>query len=643
MIRQKISGLITNPKFYKKIEKLGYLVAFLSWLAIPFIPLFGEKVFISENALNPNNPRPLYDQKLVLDHMKYLQNVNYTQEESTISYIEQVMLNYNIQPRRQYFQVRLADINEDSYFTGVNVYGIYRTKRAETGECNLISFDHNLAHKNGTGKLEIAFVLSFLDMLMKHHDKINYMSRDIIFLAYDGRYKYYGKSVNEFLDAYYNDKTLNFERCGTIRQAINIEITDDSFNRVALLFQGINARIPDHDYYVSFVEMLDKHMRDKGPLWTIDDNMNHERAIQKVFSKYYYSPILKFARDNFKIFFPDVDATYFLNSVKNYALGRHHEAHGHYMEKGIPAVTLKGYKCATCLAKNPEDMLGMLGRVVEANNRANMALQEQLHAGSRAYIVLSNKYFIMIGKYILFLLPIPIALLIRGLVLYYSQPEEDKKFRVIVVRYLAQFLSLYIIFHAHKLVEGIYYLIFRKDLQLCYNGQDPDIFATYSSMMTLTYIWFALLGYGALSKLIHILLKKMTPDIDYPQAGSQMWRSYYLFQAAYVGLSMIGWAFVNVGLTIFAVFCICPIFFFIIPCNSWKSYLPRFLFVISWIGVLIWAFYALEIGGGVGGLEIVKWLVVPQWCYGSDAHKFVYFFIVPCLQFLKDILLYVRD
>lgn len=32
---------------------------------------------------------------------------------------------------------------------------------------------------------------------------INYLSRDIIFLALDGRYRYYGKAIQEFLKEYF--------------------------------------------------------------------------------------------------------------------------------------------------------------------------------------------------------------------------------------------------------------------------------------------------------------------------------------------------------------------------------------------------------------------------------------------------------
>lgn len=57
--------------------------------------------------------------------------------------------------------------------------------------------------------------------------EINYVSRNVLFLGYDSRGMDYGYSVQKFLEDYESPDTT-IPKCGTLRQAINIDL-DSAF------------------------------------------------------------------------------------------------------------------------------------------------------------------------------------------------------------------------------------------------------------------------------------------------------------------------------------------------------------------------------------------------------------------------------
>lgn len=92
-------------------------------------------------------------------------------------------------------------------------------------------------------------------------------------MGFDERYKYYGRSVNEFLGEYldYNMSTVPQikDRCGVIRHAINIDFEKEDFNEILFSFSrrlllaessnfivGIDGRVPDVDYFAMLNKLL---------------------------------------------------------------------------------------------------------------------------------------------------------------------------------------------------------------------------------------------------------------------------------------------------------------------------------------------------------------------------------------------------
>lgn len=58
------------------------------------------------------------------------------------------------------------------------------------------------------------FALSFIEFF--EHPKINYISRNVLFLGYDSRGADYGYSVQKFLEDYESPDTT-IPKCGTLR------------------------------------------------------------------------------------------------------------------------------------------------------------------------------------------------------------------------------------------------------------------------------------------------------------------------------------------------------------------------------------------------------------------------------------------
>lgn len=69
---------------------------------------------------------------------------------------------------------------------------------------------------------------------------VKYLSRNIIILAYEEKFRFYGKAVNEFLSQYMNPDLSKeaplFERCGVIRHAINLDFESEDFNAIQYSF-----------------------------------------------------------------------------------------------------------------------------------------------------------------------------------------------------------------------------------------------------------------------------------------------------------------------------------------------------------------------------------------------------------------------
>ena len=68
----------------------------------------------------------------------------------------------------------------------------------------------------------------------------HWLSRDIIFLGYDGNLQY-GTAVRHFLREYYFGEDPTFVRAGLIRQGVAIDIKEDGFNTYAVQLRKVEG------------------------------------------------------------------------------------------------------------------------------------------------------------------------------------------------------------------------------------------------------------------------------------------------------------------------------------------------------------------------------------------------------------------
>lgn len=238
---------LLNRSLVNYLKRLANVCLYvgLFWLsAINFI--FSQSLNISENAFkiigdeSQTNFRT-DEYKFMIDrtvdeliNLRTTSQYNYT--ESSIEYILNRTKELNLETHIQEFSV-----NTGSKYSvkGRNIYTYLRSQRSSQKDCLLIAYRHNfdqfnmayhLALNNANAKRvtrygEIATTLT----LMKHLVNQNWLSRDIIFLGYDGDFQY-GTGVRNFLKEYYCGEDENFVRGGIIRQGIALEFNTDTFN-----------------------------------------------------------------------------------------------------------------------------------------------------------------------------------------------------------------------------------------------------------------------------------------------------------------------------------------------------------------------------------------------------------------------------
>lgn len=634
MIRNHLAKIMGLKRLHGPFIKLTYIFAILNWILIPLIPLMGDQPKVEEHAFSSNNLFYYYNASTAEKYREDIKSLDLRYLNATIDYIENVFRKFNIEPYRHEFLVRYVTFEHDVKYQGINTFGIYTAKRGDSSECNLITFDNGIGHKqNDKSGIEISFVLSFLEMLMKNHDKINYISRDIIFLGYDGRYRSQGKAIKEFLDNYYGSKRIGFPRCGTIRQAINIEIDNDNFNRIALHYQGLNGRINDLDYYLTFKDLVKGYA---PAFWTIDEDMKVERMVQKFLSQHYYPHAYQISRQLGEVL-PVVDFSYTMNMIKTYALSRPDEAHSYIMERGIPAVTLKGHKCQNCIKISEQEALQALGRIVETGNRASMGLQEQLHAGLKTYILVDPDHIIGI-KFVVIILIIPISMVLRAIMMGYSQ-VGDRRFRKYYSKHIATFLALLLVYKCHEIMNWAWKFYKGNELPFCtymeggQEGYPEYLFTIWSIVAMVLY----LIGV----KLFTYLIRSCLVDVEFDKNSFENWQTMHMFQAAFIGLGSILWALSNFSFGLISNFFIVPIFFFLRPIGELKAKtFVSLIIVLAWlVGVGYFGYWWLA-GSKYNAIGALRHLLLPAFCNTSDLWRFICFYIFPTLIFIKQILLF---
>lgn len=196
--------------------------------------------------------------------------------------------------------------------------------------------------------LEVLVPMAFLNLLLTSSE-INWLSKDIIFLAYPSESKTYGRAAKDFIDFYYSENhTWDLPRSGIIRQMVSLEIENNGFTNLALkpcnsfIFSidpmssrhrctkavGLNTMLPDFDYYAFISEAIQA----QGITMVIDENMEIESKINESILK-----TIKQIRPYFKGILPIENYlkepyTFYLNSLKQMMLSNPHDLHSYFLE-----------------------------------------------------------------------------------------------------------------------------------------------------------------------------------------------------------------------------------------------------------------------------------------------------------------------
>ena len=205
--------------------------------------------------------------------------------------------------------------------------------------------------------------------------------------------------MREFLTAYFDgDNEAIKGRTGYIRQAFPITLKEYSFNRVALLTEGINGQLSDIDFYdatrITF-EHNSYFKYDIGGSNYFRKNAYLTKLISMLgdFWRSYLMALEQFCQSIEFRFNRKGSVFPMLETIKNAMIGRMHDPHPYFIERGCHSLTLMARPNNSPADTSEKLTVANFIKVLELLLRAHDALDEQLHAGYFQYILTSTANF----------------------------------------------------------------------------------------------------------------------------------------------------------------------------------------------------------------------------------------------------------
>jgi len=248
MLSKLVYKYMMHEKFLPYLERVSLVCLYIGlvWICIVNF-IFSRQFFISENAFTLTPGQSLIVSQSGI-YNPYIRNLyekfknSSSVQENGIHFIQKETRALGLETYVQKFPIYSGDKRQIS---GQNVYTYIRTKRSSQKDCLLIAYRNGIAHYNityhmgtpnsNTNKTKVYAEIITAITLMKYLATQNWLSRDVIFLGYDGDFQY-GTAVRQFLQEYYYGNNPDFIRGGIIRQAIALEYKNDHFNTYALQF-----------------------------------------------------------------------------------------------------------------------------------------------------------------------------------------------------------------------------------------------------------------------------------------------------------------------------------------------------------------------------------------------------------------------
>ena len=633
MMRRLLIQTARNPLFFKPLTWVLTIMAMISYIAIPIFPLYGEKNYINENAMAPSNHISLFNSSKYYEILNQLKNYS----GPTLEFIENFYSQRDLTPYYQNFSAVVGSESGTQRKTGVNLFGILHPPRAQRDECNVIMFSHKGKEKLGS----IAFSLAFLDLLATNHE-INYLSRSIIFLAHDGNYNQHGRAALAFLESYFKGHTLppnsHFPRCGILRQAINIEIDESNFNAVVLINDGVNGQLNDFDYYMNFNQMLNEHFSGE---WTLDEDLTYERKINTFFNHYYTKP-LNSILSHVRRHGIDLYLTQTLASFKRKIVGRTNYAHSYFMEYGVPAVTIKGMKSDR---SRTSDTLNRLGKVIEATNRANMVLQEQLHVGSTLYVTLDLGRHITIGRFIypFILFQFSSGHMIASFLLL---KKRDQMFKLIWAA-LTHAISGIFLYFIPNLVQTLWNKFSSAEAYFGYDGYEGIANDNSSNSLIICFLVAAFVNLFVVRPLLekwgfqifehYVASGTGSPASEVVSLDEQFIKAYG-FPLVYICLGGSFWLIINLPFGIFSVIFLQPLILLVRPLSKryWLNHIAFFGFIAIELALLISIIQTFD----VNLFQVIGYVLGAHTKYVCTLWGYITLLVVPSIGMIRNLLLF---
>jgi hypothetical protein len=252
LIRQVIFKHLHARKHFGKLRVGGILLIIIGIFWLLFIlTLKSWRIFTSENSadtrlLSGDPFRPNISDSA----MSSLSNQFSERKTSPLSLILELTSNMNLKSYIHTFPVYTGSYKKN----GKNIYTYIRSKRGMGTDCILIAYKYNIERYNiswhslsaedgESNKTDhYAEIISIIE-LMKTLSNTDWLSRDLLFLGYDGTLNY-AKGVREFLKDYHSNSNTqqkqHVERAGIIRQAIALDVQDELSNMWAIQIGRIN-------------------------------------------------------------------------------------------------------------------------------------------------------------------------------------------------------------------------------------------------------------------------------------------------------------------------------------------------------------------------------------------------------------------
>ncbi|KAJ0433152.1 putative GPI transamidase component Gaa1 [Helianthus annuus] len=419
-------------------------------LALLLFPVIAKKTYVSENALLPDSANPMISDKDVSRaniFVNELTSLKLKSQNTAIEIPRLIALHMaNLRGEVSYhkFQTQSNKFHPLRFFTSpnaeadnlnttcesyaTNTIGIVRAQHGDGKEAIVLVTPYNSVNLTQNEALSLGIAYSAFSLLAQ----VNWLAKDIIWIAADSRYgeynavaawlrEYHTPSSNGLHESIETEVYDTFRRAGTMAAALVIKVANrgeegekDALNIYA---EASNGQMPNLDlinivsYMAVHGEGLSVHVEKLVSL--LDSRCL--KFIGHVFER--VGNVVRRLNPQWKFGIPVKDyvegGATLVSSLYHQALGVPTGSHGAFRDYQIDAITIEITTNRSSTNKGGQDELLLQGgRLIETVLRSINNLLEKFHQSFFLYLLTSSNKFISVGVYMIaFLLlvaPLPV-------------------------------------------------------------------------------------------------------------------------------------------------------------------------------------------------------------------------------------------